>query len=131
MILGKTGRNFAAGMTGGIAYVFDMAGRFKTLCNTELVDLEMIGNDEESAFVKSMLEKHLIFTKSQVARRILDQWLRLHSYFIKVLPRDFKRVLEETQKIQSEKKKKMTLREAPPFNNNRKKEEEQGRELHG
>ena len=95
VILGPTGRNFAAGMSGGIAYVFDEDGRFAERCNPGLVDLETLTNDEDASEVKTLIEKHLNYTDSTVAAHILDNWHTARGQFVKVMPRDYKRVLEE------------------------------------
>ena len=94
VVLGPTGRNFAAGMSGGIAYVLDEDGAFRDRCNLGLVDLEPL-LDADDHDVKPLLEKHLRYTESPVASRVLDDWPRLRDAFVKVMPRDYKRVLEE------------------------------------
>ena len=95
VILGPTGRNFAAGMSGGIAYVFDEDQRFAARCNMGLVDLEPLTNGEDASEAKTLIEKHLNYTGSTVAARVLDNWPTARSQFVKVMPRDYKRVLEE------------------------------------
>jgi glutamate synthase (NADPH/NADH) large chain len=94
VILGKTGRNFAAGMSGGIAYVYDPDKRFESYCNTGMVDLEEL-EGEDMLSVKTLLENHYNYTGSMVARKILDGWNFSISHFVKVMPRDYKRVLLE------------------------------------
>ena len=94
VVLGTTGRNFAAGMSGGIAYVLDEDGAFRDRCNPGLVDLEPL-LDADDHDVKALIEKHLRYTESPVASRVLDDWPRLRDAFVKVMPRDYKRVLEE------------------------------------
>ncbi|MBV8928782.1 MAG: glutamate synthase subunit alpha, partial [Mycobacteriaceae bacterium] len=93
VILGPTGRNFAAGMSGGIAYVYDPNATFAAHLNTEMVDLEEL-DGEDLEWLHRMLTKHLDATDSTPARRILAGWPRQQSYFHKVMPRDYKRVLE-------------------------------------
>ncbi|MCU0387067.1 MAG: hypothetical protein MUE71_00490 [Chitinophagaceae bacterium] len=93
IILGATGRNFAAGMSGGIAYVYDVHGNFAENCNTEMVNLEEC-DAEDAMFVKGMLEKHLAYTESSVARFILSDFDSELGRFIKVFPQDYKRVLQ-------------------------------------
>ena len=93
-VLGTTGRNFAAGMSGGIAYVFDEAGDFSTRCNTEMVDLERLTDPEEIADLREMLTKHQDYTGSQKASKILGDWDALLPTFVKVIPRDYKRVIQ-------------------------------------
>jgi glutamate synthase domain-containing protein 2/glutamate synthase domain-containing protein 1/glutamate synthase domain-containing protein 3 len=102
VVLGTTGRNFAAGMSGGIAYVYDRDNRFKGRCNLELVDLEPLddaGVDE----VRALISEHAQRTGSLRARNILASWERERQRFVKVMPRDYKRVLvERAQKEESE-----------------------------
>ena len=95
VILGPTGRNFAAGMSGGIAYVFDEDGRFAERCNMGLVDLEPLTNGEDASEARALIEKHLAHTGSTVAAHVLDNWQTARTQFLKVMPRDYKRVLEE------------------------------------
>jgi glutamate synthase (NADPH/NADH) large chain len=92
VILGETGRNFAAGMSGGVAYVYDKAGNFDDYCNKELVDFDEM-EFEDITTLKELLENHYNFTKSTVALAILDDWKNSMSTFVKVMPRDYKRVL--------------------------------------
>ena len=94
VVLGRTGRNFAAGMSGGIAYVYDRDRGFKARCNLELVDLdEMSADDEEE--VRGLIGEHAQRTGSLVARNVLAAWERERARFVKVMPRDYKRVLAE------------------------------------
>ena len=93
VVIGKTGRNFAAGMTGGVAYVIDEDETFPILCNSELVDLERIESDDEAEFVRSMIEKHQHYTGSTVAEGILERWEELRGKFVKIMPRDYKKAL--------------------------------------
>jgi glutamate synthase (NADPH/NADH) large chain len=92
VVLGKTGRNFAAGMSGGIAYVFDAARSFEKLCNKEMVELEAM-TAEDKTEVKGMIENHLKYTNSEVAKDILNNWDAFSDLFVKVMPRDYKEVL--------------------------------------
>ncbi len=94
VILGPTGRNFAAGMSGGVAYVYDKDRRFERRCNLELVDLESLteADDEE---VKALISEHAQRTGSLVARNVLASWERTRERIVKVMPRDYRRVLEE------------------------------------
>ena len=95
VVLGSTGRNFAAGMSGGVAYVFDDQGDFETVrCNTELVDLEPLVNPNDIGECFDMITRHYQFTQSEVAKRILDDREGYLSKFVKVMPRDYKRALE-------------------------------------
>ncbi|KAB5531638.1 hypothetical protein DKX38_018308 [Salix brachista] len=93
VILGKTGRNFAAGMSGGVAYVLDLDGKFKSRCNLELVDLDKVEEEEDIMTLKMMIQQHQRHTNSQLAREVLADFDNLLPKFIKVYPRDYKRVL--------------------------------------
>jgi glutamate synthase (NADPH/NADH) large chain len=121
LVLGSTGRNFAAGMSGGIAYVYDPAGRFKQLCNPAGVDLEKIAAPElgladapgrprqrsisvedngmgdplrfDAERLRILVERHLLFTGSERARALLDNWDAELPNFVKVVPRDYRRAL--------------------------------------
>jgi glutamate synthase domain-containing protein 3 len=96
VILGQTGRNFAAGMSGGIAYVFDADGTFEDRCNPGLVDVEPL-TDEDVAYVHEMVSRHVEVTDSPRGRSVLDQWTSLFDSskprLVRVMPRDYKRVL--------------------------------------
>ncbi len=93
VVLGPTGRNFAAGMSGGVAYIYDADGAFAPLVNTEMVDLELLGANDE-ATVQRLIDQHVIETGSDVGIRVLADWDTARSSFVKVMPRDYKRVLE-------------------------------------
>jgi glutamate synthase (NADPH/NADH) large chain len=93
VILGNTGRNFGAGMSGGVAYVLDMRGDFETKCNMEMVELERLEYAEEIAVLRGMIEEHRKLTGSAVAQRVLEDWEGALHTFIKVMPTDYKRVL--------------------------------------
>ena len=95
VILGRTGRNFAAGMSGGIAYVWNPAGDLADLCNPEMVELESLETETDLAEVRGLIERHLSHTGSTVAQAILDDWRRSVPQFVKVMPVDYKRVLEQ------------------------------------
>ena len=95
VILGPTGRNFAAGMSGGIAYVWNPEGALESLCNMEMVALEQLVEDDDIDEVKILIEKHLKYTGSAVAKILLDDWQTSVGQFVKVMPTDYKRVLEE------------------------------------
>jgi glutamate synthase (NADPH/NADH) large chain len=116
VILGKTGRNFAAGMSGGIAYIYDQDNQFVPLCNKAIVDLEKIeaggeqhpqGNSLEALKsdmtkydeqrLKLIISRHLQYTNSNVAKKILANWDKSLSKFIKVMPVDYRRALLEKQ----------------------------------
>jgi glutamate synthase (ferredoxin) len=93
VVLGKTGRNFAAGMSGGIAYVFDEPGTFSTRCNREMVDLEPLELIADIELVRDLMRRHVGHTGSDHAARILEAWRTMSTLFVKVMPRDYKRVL--------------------------------------
>ncbi|TAL48093.1 MAG: glutamate synthase subunit alpha, partial [Chitinophagaceae bacterium] len=92
VILGETGRNFAAGMSGGLAYVYDVKGRFANRCNKEMVDLEPV-NEEDAQLLKDMIAKHYAYTASTVARFVLDDFENQLKNFVKVFPKDYKKAL--------------------------------------
>jgi glutamate synthase (NADPH/NADH) large chain len=94
IVLGHTGRNFAAGMSGGVAYVLDVAGDFQRRCNHELVDLEPLEHAEDIELVRSLVERHVNYTGSEHGARVLSSWSRSAAMFVKVMPRDYKRALE-------------------------------------
>ena len=94
VILGPTGRNFAAGMSGGVAYVYDPFERFEQNCNLELVDLYAVEEAEDEALVHGLIKEHLERTGSTVASAILGDWFEAKQKFVKVYPRDYKRVLD-------------------------------------
>ncbi len=102
VVLGETGRNFAAGMSGGIAYIFDENGTFKTKCNTDMVDLFEVSEDEDKNELFGLIENHSKYTGSSRAAEILGNKEEYLKKFIKVFPQDYRRVLEEEKKIQSE-----------------------------
>ena len=102
VVIGDTGRNFAAGMSGGIAYVLDEAANFAGLCNQGMVDLDPLEEDEDLETVKTLLTKHVQYTQSTVARKILDNWSTYQSKFIKVMPKDYKRVLAAIKKAKQD-----------------------------
>jgi glutamate synthase (NADPH/NADH) large chain len=95
VVLGRTGRNFAAGMSGGIAYVVDDGRDFAQRCNLQMVDLEKLGDPEEESFVRQLIARHLELTKSARAQAILDNWAHYREKFVKVMPLDYRRVLEQ------------------------------------
>jgi glutamate synthase (NADPH/NADH) large chain len=93
VVLGPTGRNFGAGMSGGIAYIHDPDRTFATLVNHEMVDLDPL-EDDDREFLREVIRKHHEETGSAVAQRILERWRREVEHFAKVMPKDYKRVLE-------------------------------------
>ena len=94
VVLGKTGRNFAAGMSGGIAYVYDPENKFSNgLCNTETIEFENI-SEEDAAELKAIIEKHVLYTESKKGARLLADWNASLDNFVKVMPTEYKRALE-------------------------------------
>ena len=102
VILGKTGRNFAAGMSGGVAYVLDEAGDFHTRCNMELVGLEKLEDADEIEEVWKLIQRYQAYTKCQRVARMLADWKNFIPKFVKVMPQDYKRVLQSLKKVQSQ-----------------------------
>ena len=95
VVLGPTGRNFAAGMSGGIAYVWDPNGDFNLNCNLEMVGLESLEAEEDITELRELIQLHHMYTGSTVAEQLLDRWEDALGEFVKVMPTDYKRVLEE------------------------------------
>jgi glutamate synthase (NADPH/NADH) len=93
LVLGKTGRNFAAGMSGGIAYILDADGKFQSRCNPELVDLDKVEEEEDIMILRIMVQQHQRHTNSQLAKEVLANFENLLPKFIKVVPREYKRAL--------------------------------------
>uniref|UniRef100_J3M9K5 glutamate synthase (NADH) n=1 Tax=Oryza brachyantha TaxID=4533 RepID=J3M9K5_ORYBR len=114
VILGKTGRNFAAGMSGGIAYVYDVDGKFRSRCNYELVDLYDVVEEDDIITLRMMIQQHRLHTKSDLARYMLSNFDNLLPKFVKVFPRDYKRVLDKlkAEKAAEEAKQKLEATKA-------------------
>ncbi|KAG8931523.1 glutamate synthase [NADH] [Tulasnella sp. 419] len=108
VVLGTTGRNFAAGMSGGIAYVLDMAHTFATKVNMEMVELGKVSDPREIAILRSLIEDHRHYTGSEVADRVLKDFHHLLPLFVRVMPLDYKKVLEEEAARKAEEKKKLS-----------------------
>jgi glutamate synthase (NADPH/NADH) large chain len=102
VVLGPTGRNFAAGMSGGVAFVLDEQEVFERLCNRDMVSLEAVEAEDDVALLRGTVERHLEWTGSSVAQRVLGNWEELLPKFVKVMPNDLKRVLEERQEAELE-----------------------------
>jgi glutamate synthase domain-containing protein 3 len=94
IVLGPTGRNFAAGMSGGIAYVYDKERRFRERCNLDLVELEEL-EERDDEQIRALIAEHVARTGSMVGRNLMASWERSRERFVKVMPRDYRRVLEE------------------------------------
>ncbi|MFC0233367.1 glutamate synthase large subunit [Vagococcus entomophilus] len=99
VILGTTGRNFAAGMSGGVAYVYDPDQKFDEKCNKEMVDIFPINTQGDDSILKEMLENHVHFTHSKVAQQILADWEKEQEYFVKVYPTEYRQMLEVTETL--------------------------------
>jgi glutamate synthase domain-containing protein 2/glutamate synthase domain-containing protein 1/glutamate synthase domain-containing protein 3 len=102
VVLGQTGRNFAAGMSGGIAYVLDEAGSFAQRYNDEMVDLVALDNPAEIAELEGLIRRHGEYTASAVAARVLANWGEMASKFVKVYPRDYRRMQEVIAEVEAE-----------------------------
>lgn len=96
VILGKTGRNFAAGMSGGIAYVYDENCNFKNLCNKETIDFDPL-EKEDFQEMKNLIEKHIFYTESKLAKDILKNWKENANKFVKVMPKEYKKALKRLE----------------------------------
>ena len=101
VVIGPTGRNFAAGMSGGVAYILDVKGDFASRCNKQMVNIEKLEKPEEIREVREMIERHVKYTKSTLGKQILDLWEDMTTKFVKVMPKDYKRVLESIEKVKS------------------------------
>jgi glutamate synthase (ferredoxin) len=99
VVLGRTGRNFAAGMSGGIAYVFDEHQNFATRCNRAMVELKQIEDADEIELIKSMIFRHVECTASSRATEILLAWDDLQTRFVRVIPNDYRRALEAARRL--------------------------------
>jgi glutamate synthase domain-containing protein 2/glutamate synthase domain-containing protein 1/glutamate synthase domain-containing protein 3 len=113
VVIGPTGRNFAAGMSGGIAYVYDDNGMFPKLANLEMVELETPDKPEDHATIRQMLENHFKYTASTKAKAILDDWENELRWFVKVMPTDYRRVLDHQAEIEA-KAQQLGQRQAAP-----------------
>jgi glutamate synthase (NADPH/NADH) large chain len=96
VVLGSTGRNFAAGMSGGFAYVLDLEGEFARRCNTSMVDLEpVLPDSEDDATLRRLVENHVRYTASKRGKEVLEQWASYRGRFVKVFPKEYRRALAE------------------------------------
>jgi glutamate synthase (ferredoxin) len=100
VVLGRTGRNFAAGMSGGVAYILDEEGDFATRCNQQMVGLEKLEDPDEIEIVWKMIQRHQTYTESTLAARVLSAWPQIVPKFVKVMPKDYKRVLQSMKRVQ-------------------------------
>jgi glutamate synthase (NADPH/NADH) large chain len=102
VVLGPTGRNFGAGMSGGIAYVYDADGTFAGRLNREMVELEGVDVEEDREFLRLLVERHTAETGSEVGRALLEDWERSLDRFVRVMPIDYRRVLEATARAEAD-----------------------------
>ncbi len=101
VVLGRTGRNFAAGMSGGVAYVLDETGDFPTRCNQQMVSLEKLDDPDETEQLWKLIQRHQTYTRSARAARILAVWQQIVPKFVKVMPKDYKRILQSLRAIEN------------------------------
>lgn len=99
VILGSTGRNFGAGMSGGVAYVYDPEGEFLEKCNLEMVELFGLNETGDDSVLKELLEKHIAFTNSQKAQEILTDWINQEKHFVKVYPKEYHEIVNITEEL--------------------------------
>ena len=102
VVLGRIGRNFAAGMSGGIAYVLDLDGDFERRCNHGMVDLEPLVETDDIDLVRGLMSRHRQLTNSARAARVLAEWRAMQERFVKVMPRDYKRVRQAEARARAE-----------------------------
>ena len=108
VVLGKTGRNFAAGMSGGIAFVLNVDGNFDYFCNKGLVELTPLEDKNDIRDLQEMINQHLLHTQSLLAAKILTNWDEYLPKFVKVIPFEYKKVLEELKLRELERKLQLT-----------------------
>jgi glutamate synthase (ferredoxin) len=99
VVLGRTGRNFAAGMSGGIAYVLDEKGDFPARCNTDMVGLHPLEGSNEVKLVRDMIRRHVERTQSRKGSEVLERWAEMVPRFVKVYPNDYRRVVEAQKEL--------------------------------
>ena len=97
VVLGQTGRNFAAGMSGGVAYVWNPQGTFDYFCNMDMVELSLLEDSTARKELHELIRQHYLYTGSTLARTMLDNWPRYVEEFIQVTPIEYKKVLAEEQ----------------------------------
>ena len=98
VVLGPTGRNFAAGMSGGIAYIWDQHNEFLEKVNLELVELENLDNPEDEVECLNLIKQHAKLTGSTIAQKAIDTWAKTRNQIVKVMPIDYRRVLQQQKK---------------------------------
>ena len=97
VVLGETGRNFAAGMSGGVAYVYDRNHNFDYFCNMDMVEINLVEDSSSRKELLELIRQHYLHTGSPLAGRLLDDWHRHVEDFVQVVPIEYKRVLQEEQ----------------------------------
>ena len=97
VVLGETGRNFAAGMSGGVAYVWNRNGSFDYYCNMDMVEINLVEETQYRKELHELIRQHYLYTGSKLARTMLDDWPRYVEQFIQIVPIEYKRVLQEEQ----------------------------------
>ena len=102
VVLGDTGRNFAAGMSGGIAYVLDLKGDFATRCNLDMVDIEPLNDVQDVKELNELIWQHAFHTGSRVAWRVLGNWETMWPRFVKVFPKDYRRMLQQIERAEQQ-----------------------------
>ena len=105
VVIGPVGRNFAAGMSGGVSYILDEKGIFPALCNKETVDLEPLMDDEDIEEVRQLIETHVVYTGSDRGEDVLSRWMELKQSFIKVMPHDYRKALQNAANEKAKEKK--------------------------
>ena len=100
VVLGGTGRNFAAGMSGGYAFVYDPAGRFRDRCNLEMVDLVPVEDYKDVGLLSNLINRHVLYTGSEIGNEIVNDYPNALGAFIKIFPRDYRRVQEQSKVVQ-------------------------------
>jgi glutamate synthase domain-containing protein 3 len=111
VILGQTGVNFGAGMSGGIAYVYDETGRFDNHCNLDTLDLELVSSEEDRERLRGLIQSHVTYTGSPKGQRILEDWERQVPRFIKVFPMEYKKALGRMSKEDAKTKRKEVVQQ--------------------
>jgi glutamate synthase domain-containing protein 3 len=101
VVLGRTGVNFAAGMSGGIAFVLDEDQLFDTKCNLEMVDIEPVSSERDEQLLHRLIGDHVKFTGSEYAARIIRDWTEIMPQFVKIMPIDYRRAMERLHKAES------------------------------
>ena len=102
VVIGRAGRNFGAGMSGGVGYVLDEVGDFPQRVNPQMVGIEKVEEKKEIAALRAMIQKHFDYTKSEKAKAVLANWDQMLPKFVKVMPKDYKRMLACIERAQAQ-----------------------------